>query len=126
MKNLKGLFVASVIVMASSAVMAAESNFEYYAHPTMFGTQSQTTVGAGLNDNSAYVVGEKKLTPDTQTAMKGKSNVLVNSFVKDVMKILENNSTEKVFNPKMPILRSELAVVLSEGLSIKEPTNYKS
>ncbi len=122
MKNLKGLFVASVIVMASSAVMAAESNFEYYAHPTMFGTQSQTTVGAGLNDNSAYVVGEKKLTPDTQTAMKGKSNVLVNSFVKDVMKILENNSTEKVFNPKMPILRSELAVVLSEGLSIKEVT----
>ena len=92
MKNLKGLFVASVIVMASSAVMAAESNFEYYAHPTMFGTQSQTTVGAGLNDNSAYVVGEKKLIPDTQTAMKGKSNFL------DRKSFRQNNSQFRTKN----------------------------
>jgi hypothetical protein len=119
MKNLKGMLAVSAAVIALTGVaMASETSYEYYAHPTLFGSDSQVTVEAGLNNDRAYTVGEKKEITKNQVIVKGKDKVAVDSWVKDVMDILKTNTTEKVFNPNMPILRSELAVVLAEGLSI--------
>ena len=119
MRNVKGLLAASVAVMALTGVaMASETSYEYYAHPSFFGSDSQVTVQAGLNNDKAYTVGEKKELCKNQVVFNGKNKVAVESFAKDVMDILKTNSTEKVFNPNMPILRSELAVVLAEGLNI--------
>jgi len=123
MKNMKSLVAASVAMVALTGVaMASETSYEYYAHPTFFGSDSQVTVEAGLNNDRAYTVGEKKEISKNQVVFSGKNKVAVDSFAKDVMDLLKNNSTEKVFNPKMPILRSELAVVLAEGLNLPEVT----
>ena len=123
MKNLKGLFAASAAVIAlSGAAMASETSYEYYAHPTLFGSDSQVTIEAGMNSDRAYTVGEKKELCKNQVVFSGKNKVAVDSWAKDVMDLLKNNSTEKVFNPNMPILRSELAVVLAEGLNIPTVT----
>lgn len=123
MKNLKGLLAVSAALMALTGVaMASETRYEYYAHPTFFGSDTQVTLDANVQNDKAFTVGEKSDVAADQGTFKGKSHVAIDSFATDVMSILEKNSTEKVFNPNMPILRSELAVVLAEGLSIPETT----
>lgn len=127
MKDLKSVLATSVALLAlSNVAMASEVSYEYYAHPTLFSTSSQVTVDAGLKSDKAYVVGEKKVVSEDQVSITGKEKVLVDSWTKDVMDLLKNNSTGKVFNPNMPILRSELAVVLAEGLNIETTkTSYQ-
>ena len=120
MKDGKCLFATAFAVVAmTGAAFASEANYEYYAHPTFYGSDTQVTVQAGLKNDSAYIVGEKGAPCKDQLRMGGKDNVLVDSWTKDVLNLLKNNTTEKVFNPNMPILRSELAVVLAEGLGIE-------
>lgn len=127
MKNLKGLVAVSAAMVALTGVaMASETSYEYYAHPTLFSSESQVTIEDGIKSDRAYTVGEKKELSKNQVVFKGKDKVAVDSFAKDVMDLLRNNSTEKVFNPNMPILRSELAVVLAEGLNLPTVTpKYK-
>lgn len=89
---------------------------EAYAHPTLFGSSAQETVGT----DEVYVIGGKMLKAKNQINVKGKDNVLVESWVKDILATLRENTDQKVFNPKMPVLRSELAVILAEGLCLKD------
>lgn len=123
MKKVFGLVVslAAVCFMATSA-MACEQKIEAYAHPTMFGSEAQETVSA----DASYIVGGKILKSKRQIGIKNKDNVVVDSWVKDILATIKENTNGKVFNPKMPVLRSELAVILAEGLSIKNNTpSYK-
>ena len=123
MKKVFGLVVslAAIFVMASS-VMANEQKIEAYAHPTMFGSDAQETVSA----DASYIVGGKILKSQRQIGIKNKDNVVVDSWVKDILATIKENTGGKVFNPKMPVLRSELAVILAEGLNIKNSTpGYK-
>ncbi|MBQ7450290.1 S-layer homology domain-containing protein [bacterium] len=118
MKNVKKLALSlSLVCLTAGAAFACtdEQKVQAYAHPTMFGSQSQQLSNADAN----YIVGGKIVKTKKQIGMTNKENVLTNAFVKDVLSIIKENSKE-VFNPKMPILRSELAVVLAEGLSIPE------
>ena len=116
MKNLKSLLTLIVFFLASSCAFASSTaRIESYAHPTLFGTDVQQLV----NDNqNIYVIGETIIKTDDQISVKGKNGVLIDSWAKDILALLKANATG-VFNPKMPILRSEMAVVLAEGLSIK-------
>ena len=91
---------------------------EAYAHPTMFGSQVQETISA----DSVYIVGGKMMKSKNQIGIKNKDNVLVDSWVKDIMSLIKDQqpfANGQVFNPKMPVLRSELAVILSEGFELK-------
>ena len=119
MKNMKKLALSlSVVCLTAGLAFAAtdDKKVQAYAHPTMFGSQSQQLSNANAN----YIVGGKIVKCKKQIGMQNKENVLTNAFVKDVMTIIKENTNQEVFNPKMPILRSELAVVLAEGLSIPE------
>ena len=118
MKDMRKLAVSlGVLCFAAGYAMAAdcEQKVEAYAHPTLFGTQTQTLTSTTTN----YVMGGKVVKGD-RVGMTKKSQVLTNAFVKDVMTLIRENTNQEVFNPAMPILRSELAVVLAEGLSIPE------
>lgn len=118
MKNVKKLALSlSLVCLTAGAAFAGtdEQKVQAYAHPTMFGSQSQQM----SNADASYITGGKIVKCSKQIGMTNKENVLTNAFVKDVLSIIKENSKE-VFNPKMPILRSELAVVLAEGLSIPE------
>lgn len=123
MKKLKGVLasVGAACLIAGSA-FAEEQNVQSYAHPTMFGSTAQETISA----DSVYTVGGKILKSENGLSIAGKENVAVDAWAKNVLETIEKNTSETVWNKKMPILRSELAVVLAEGLSIKNSatTNY--
>lgn len=119
-----GKILASVLALSvtASCVFAADDavsvKTEAYSHPTLFGSQAQETVTA----DSAYIVGGKVVKSKNQIGVKNKDKVLVDSWVKDVMSLIKDQqpfANGQVFNPKMPVLRSELAVILSEGFNLK-------
>ncbi len=130
MKKLTKLFVSLLAVFAfASASFAADAaktpKMEAYAHPTMFGSQSQQT----SNADSSYIVGGKILKSNTQVSVKDKDQVLIDSWVKDVMSLIKDQqpfANGEVFNPKMPVLRSELAVILAEGFNLTNKSASKS
>lgn len=123
MKKIKMLLVAMIALFTLSSAAYADdavsNNVEAYAHPTMFGSQSQETA----TTDATYVVGGKILKSKNQIGLKNKDKVMVDSFVKDVMSIMKDKETGKIFNPKMPVLRSELAVVLSEAFNLQASKN---
>ena len=116
MKKLRGVLASvSAACLIAGAAVAEDQNLQSYAHPTMFGSTAQETISA----DSVYTVGGKILKPETGISILGKENVIVEAWAKNILETIEKNTTETVWNKKMPILRSELAVVLAEGLSIK-------
>lgn len=126
MKNFKRLLACTIALSATVTCAfatneAATQKIEAYAHPTMFGSQSQEMSTA----DSTYIVGGKILKSQNQIGVINKDKVLVDSWVKDVMSLIKDQqpfASGQVFNPKMPVLRSELAVILSEGFGL---TNKK-
>lgn len=121
MKIAKKLFAATVAFAAiGGAAFAQEDQVQSYAHPTLFGSQSQVLV----DGDATYQVGGQILKTKNRLGVKNKSDVYVESWSKDLLKLIKEsqekaNYSENMFNPKMPILRSELAVVLAEGLNAK-------
>lgn len=127
MKSLKRMLMSAILCAVSSIAYAAEvPMIQSYAHPTMFASNVQEIYADGKR---VYVIGDKDIKDENEMSVKGKENVVVDSWVKDILATLKANTNQKVFNPKMPILRSEMAVVLAEGLSIdkvvKPRYNYK-
>ena len=135
MKKMKKLFAGAVVLCAvSSSVFAADANctqkIEAYAHPCMFGSQAQETATA----DSTYITGGRILKSESQIAVYNKDKVLIDSWVSNMMTLLKDKQANAGFNEKMPVLRSELAVILSEGFGLKNtnvpkqyldiPSNY--
>ena len=130
MKKLTKLFVSLLAVFAfASASFAADAaktpKMEAYAHPTMFGSQSQQTSDA----DASYIVGAKIYKSKNQIGVQNKDQVIIDSWVKDVMSLIKDQqpfANGEVFNPKMPVLRSELAVILAEGFNLTNKSASKS
>ena len=100
--------LSSVLVLSVSATCAFAADkvqtvkTEAYAHPTMFGSQVQETISA----DSVYIVGGKMMKSKNQIGIKNKDNVLVDSWVKDIMSLIKDQqpfANGQVFNPKMPV-----------------------
>ena len=111
----------AVCVTAGVAMAGAPepADVQAYAHPTLFGTQAQTLV----NTDSNVIIGGKIYKPCTAKTMEQKQNVVIARFSKellDKMKSKMDPQRANLFNPKMPVLRSELAFILSDGLDLKE------
>lgn len=121
MKIVKQMFAATVAFAAISTVsFADEAQVQSYAHPSLFGTQSQTLV----DGDATYQVGGQILKSKNRMGVKSKEDVYISSWSKDLLKLIKESQekagySQDMFNPKMPILRSELAVVLAEGLDAK-------
>ncbi len=116
MNNLKRVLTAAILTGAVSlAANAAETTtqVEAYAHPTLFGSQTQTYATTKAN----YMVGGEVVKGEHQVGVIGKDNVFVDSWAKDLLNTLKNNSGTDNWNPKMPVLRSELAVILAESFA---------
>lgn len=119
MKIAKKLFATTIAFAAmTTAAFAEEPKVEAYAHPTLFGTQSQTLVDA----ESTYQTGGQILKTKNRLGVKNKGDVFVSSWSKDLLKAMKESQekagySKNLFNPRMPILRSELAFALAEGLN---------
>ncbi len=120
----KSCLLASVGALCLAASLSltcqAGQQVQNYAHPSLFGSQSQVMTSAKAN----YVVaGETKKCPCV-VSISGKENVFVKSWASAMLMKMQRGASGE-FNPKLPILRSELAILMAEGLSIPEgKTNY--
>lgn len=122
MKTAKKFFAVTVAFCAvGTAAFAGEAaNVQSYAHPTLFGSSAQMTAGV----DNVYQVGAKILKNKNRIGVKNKSSLYVDSCAKNLLNVLKESQasagySKDMFDSKKPILRSELAVVLAEGLSAK-------
>ena len=113
------LMAAFVLGGASYATDCAckKTNVEAYAHPSLFGAQTFEY----STDNGTYVKGGDIVKPKYSLAIRGKDNTMVKTWANGVLAFIKSQySNTELFNPKMPTLRSEWAVVLSEGFNLKK------
>ena len=117
------LTVAGVLCMSTSVAVAAES-VQAYAHPTLFGSQGHALVTA----ESDVVVGGRIYKPCHVKTIEGKQNVVVGRYAKQMLGDMKAKMDAKrgaVYDPKMPVLRSELAFLISEGLGLTKGDSTK-
>ena len=111
------LTLVSVAAFGCAAMAADTPQFQSYAHPTLFGSEAQIQVGAKAD---AIVGGKIKKADDAKT-VTGKQNVVIQTFAKKEMEKLAASSGEgSKWNHKAPVLRSELAQTLADGLELAE------
>ncbi len=110
------LTLVSVAAFGVAAMAADAPQFQSYAHPTLFGSEAQVQVGA----NSDKIVGGKITKADNAKTITGKDNVLVQTFAKKEMEKLAANANGSSWSIKSPVLRSELAQTISDGLELAE------
>ena len=113
----KSCLLASVGALCLAASLSltcqAGQQVQNYAHPALFGSQTQVRTTADAN----YVVaGNVKKSP-CLVAINGKENVFVKSWAGAMLAKMERGAKGE-FNAKLPILRSELAILMAEGLSL--------
>ncbi|MCR5261073.1 MAG: S-layer homology domain-containing protein [Candidatus Gastranaerophilales bacterium] len=103
------------------AANAADTEVQQYAHPTLFGSQAHSYATTKAN----YLVGGEVAETANKVGVVEKSNVFVDSFAKDLLNVLKTNTNDVNWNPKMPVLRSELAVILAETFASDRQTVKK-
>jgi hypothetical protein len=116
MKKTLVLTLASLAVLGSASFASERPQIQSYAHPTLFGSEAQIEVNA----KTSNIVGGKITKCDNAKTVTGKDNVVISTFAKKELEKLESNSTESKFSNKSPILRSELAQTLADGLELAE------
>ena len=126
MKNFKILLASTLVVLVSASCAMAKDcakqcdknkhthKMEAYAHPTMFGSQAQQLNTA----RETYIVGGKVYKKNNHMGIANKENVVIGSRVEALMNLLEKKQNSSNFNAKMPVLRSELAVILAEEFGL--------
>ena len=118
------------LMMASFVSLSANANcakgfVQSYAHPGLFGSQSQ--VANGATADTTYVLGGKALKTRHGMSIKNKEHVFVahwaNSML-DLMRVGQENGQK--FDVKGAVLRSELAVVLADAFDLQEKAGAKN
>ena len=113
----KELLMAMGVIAISTGVAMADDSIQAYAHPTLFGSQGHSLVTA---DNDV-IIGGKVYKPCQAKSIEGKENVIVSRTAKKMLGDMQSKMDQKrgaVYDPKMPVLRSELAFLISEGLGL--------
>jgi len=118
------LLTAVGVLCVTAGVASAADSIQAYAHPTLFGSQGHALVTAE-ND---VIVGGKIYKPCHVKTIEGKQNVVVGRYAKQMLKDMQAKMDQKrgaLYDPKMPVLRSELAFLISEGLGLKDGDSTK-
>lgn len=115
----------SVACVTSCVAMAGEpADLQAYAHPTLFGSQSHAMV-TSEND---VIVGGRIYKPCNVKTIEGKQNVVVARFAKQMLNNMKGQMDARragLYDPKMPVLRSELAFIIADGLNLTEVKDNK-
>lgn len=121
MKISKEFLMALSVLCLSSGMAMADESVQAYAHPTLFGSQGHSLVTAE-ND---VIIGGKIYKPCQVKTIEGKQNVIVARSAKEMLGDMQAKMDQKrgaLYDPKMPVLRSELAFLISEGLGLTKAT----
>ena len=117
MKISKELLMAMGVIAISAGMAMAEDSVQAYAHPTLFGSQGHSLV----TTDSEVIIGGKIYKPCQAKTIEGKQNVVVSREAKKMLGDMQSKMDQKrgaLYDPKMPVLRSELAFLISEGLGL--------
>ena len=116
------LTLVSVAAFGCAAMAADCPQIQSYAHPTLFGSEAQIQVGAKAD---AIVGGKITKAADAKT-VTGKENVVIQTFArKEMEKLAASSGAGSKWNHKAPVLRSELAQTLADGLDLAEVKSTK-
>lgn len=121
MKVSKELLMAMGVIAISTGVAMADDSIQAYAHPTLFGSQGHSLITA----DSDVIIGGKIYKPGNVKTIEGKQNVVVSRHAKEMLGNMQAKMDQKrgaIYDPKMPVLRSELAFLISEGLGLTKAT----
>lgn len=109
------LFLAgSNFVFAAPPCQDAEK-VEVYAHPSLMNADATEFKDA----DSIYRIGGKVLKQKNRLGFTNKNNVYAAAWSKDLLNAMSVKMGDKNFDIKMPVSRSELAFMLSQGLDMK-------
>lgn len=109
-----------VVCLTSGIAMAGTevADVQAYAHPTLFSTQGHSL----LTGNTDYVTtGAKVFKPCNAKTINNKANVVVAREAKKMLSDMKGKmdaARANAYDPKMAVLRSELAYIVSEGLGL--------
>lgn len=112
------LSVTLALFLTCSNVMAKcckEEKVQLYAHPSLMNADATDVKDA----NSVYRIGGKVL-KQKGVKLTNKDNVYVSAWAKDLLNSMSVRKGDRQFDIKVPISRSELAYMLSEGLNIQD------
>ena len=118
------LLTAVGVLCVTAGVASAADSIQAYAHPTLFGSQGHALTTA----ESDVVVGGKIYKPCHVKTIEGKQNVVVGHYAKHMLGNMQAKMDKKrgaLYDPKMPVLRSELAFLISEGLGLTQGDSTK-
>ena len=121
----KFMAALSVACVTSCVAMAGEpADLQAYAHPTLFGSQSH----AMITSENDVIIGGKIYKPCNVKTIEGKQNVVVARFAKQMLSNMKGQMDSRragLYDPKMPVLRSELAFIIADGLNLTEVKDNK-
>ena len=109
------MFLTCATVMAKQPCCKQES-VQVYAHPSLMNADATEVKDA----NYVYRIGGKVLKQKNRLGFTNKDNLYVNAWSKDLLNTMSVRKGDKSFDIKMPISRSELAFMLSQGLNMKD------
>lgn len=124
MKISRELLMAMGVIAMTTGVAMADDSIQAYAHPTLFGSQGHALVAT---DNDV-IIGGKIYKPCQAKTMDKKQNVVVGRDAKQMLGDMKSKMEQKrgaLYDPKMPVLRSELAFLISEGLGLTKGDSTK-
>ena len=118
-KTTQALSVTLALFLTCSNVMAKnpgkqQEKVQIYAHPSLMNADATEVKDA----NYVYRIGGKVLKQKNRLGFTNKENLYVNAFSKDLLNTMSVRKGDRDFDIKMPISRSELAFMLSQGLNM--------
>lgn len=119
-RSTKALSITLALFLScSNLVFAAQGpeaeKVEVYAHPSLMNADATEVKDA----DSVYRIGGKVLKHRNRLGFTNKNNVYAAAWSKDLLNAMSIKMGDKNFNIKMPVSRSELAFMLSQGLDMK-------
>ena len=124
------LATLSVVCLTSGIAFAGDCNttadVQAYAHPTLFSAQGHSLL---TGDVDQVTTGAKIYKPCNARTITGKENVVIGREVKKQladMKSKMDAARANAYDPKMAVLRSEIAYIISTGLNLTQeaPNKY--
>ena len=116
-----------VVCMTSGIAMAGTTevaDVQIYAHPTLFGSQGHSL----LTTQAEVITGAKVYKPTNAKTVDNKANVVISREAKKLlndMKSKMDTNRANAYDPKMPVLRSEIAYIVSTGLGLTQSAENK-
>ena len=119
-KTTQALSLTLAMFLTCAGVMAKQpcknEKIEVYAHPSLMNADATEIKDA----NYVYRIGGKVLKQKNRLGFTNKDNLYVNAWSRDLLNTMSVKKGDKEFDIKMPVSRSEIAFMLTQGLNMKD------